>query len=145
MMFHLRSFEASSPSAVRIDDDNFSDASAGKCSPLDDALDEQQSAESSEFPEYTPIRSLDIHRHPHGARFLENSSSPPLPMSIPLSHHLNTHFNRTASSFVGVAIRQMAEQAYIGENDSDEDSDGDAGPVQQYPVSPSDYSNPFQL
>jgi hypothetical protein len=124
-------------STVRMDDDNFSDASLGKGgTSVDDALDEQ-TPENSASPEYAiPSQDASAHRYVQGASTLEISSPLPVPipvpMPIPLPHQFNTSFNRTASTFVGVAIRQMAEQAYVDEDDSDDASDGDAETGQQY-------------
>ena len=85
-------------------------------SPLDEALALVEEKPKILKTEYSPDQEIEAHRIAQRTHMLQWTNPVPDPVSV--------SFNRRTAKFVGLAIRQMAKQAYDQEIDSDGDSEG---------------------
>lgn len=93
-----------------------------KSTPLDDAIRSHAAslaASTSQLPKHEPSES-DLHRTAQRTH-MQQWASPPLPDPVTRS------FNRRTAAFVGIAIRQMAKQAYDYKAEIEVDSEEESG------------------
>jgi len=109
-----RRANTASSSTAHADDDNSSDGSEKMSSPLDEALALVE--EKPKIPKTEYELETEAHRTAQRSHMLQWASQ--------LSDPVSVSFNRRTATFVGLAIRQMAKQAYDQEQDSDGDSEG---------------------
>ncbi|KAF7984327.1 hypothetical protein HWV62_15323 [Athelia sp. TMB] len=108
VLYRLNSVnEAASSSTVQNDEEGSSgDESQEKSTPLDDAIRTYSASlvpPTSELPKHEPVEP-DYIRNARRAEIMQSTG--------PLPDPVTRNFNRRTAAYVGVAIRQMAKQAY---------------------------------
>ena len=108
VLYRLNSVnEAASSSTVPNDEEGSSDdESQEKSTPLDDAIRTYSASlvpPTSELPKHEPVEP-DYIRNARRAEIMQSTG--------PLPDPVTRNFNRRTAAYVGVAIRQMAKQAY---------------------------------